>query len=145
MTWWATVSLWITGPTRADLLQVNRKFLGTEGASLFRDWIRNEIESNTPYDSFARKILTAKGSNKENPAASYYKILREPDAIMENTTHLFWQPDSIATSAMITLSSAGPRINTTKCRLISPVFLSRRRLARINTLRDGCGRAQTPL
>ena len=73
----------------ADLLQVNRKFLGTEGASLFRDWIRNEIESNTPYDSFARKILTAKGSNKENPAASYYKILREPDAIMENTTHLF--------------------------------------------------------
>ncbi|MEK9863503.1 MAG: DUF1549 domain-containing protein, partial [Verrucomicrobiota bacterium] len=73
----------------ADLLQVNRKFLGTEGASLFRDWIRNEIESNTPYDSFARKILTANGSNKENPAASYYKILREPDAIMENTTHLF--------------------------------------------------------
>ena len=50
----------------ADLLQVNRKFLGTEGASLFRDWIRNEIESNTPYDSFARKILTAKSRTKEN-------------------------------------------------------------------------------
>lgn len=73
----------------ADLLQVNRKFLGAEGASLFRDWIHNEIESNTPYDQFARKILTANGSNKENPAAAYYKILREPDLIMENTTHLF--------------------------------------------------------
>jgi len=73
----------------ADLLQVNRKFLGPEGASMFRDWIRNEIESNTPYDHFARKILTANGSNKENPAASYYKILRDPEAIMENTTHLF--------------------------------------------------------
>lgn len=73
----------------ADLLQVNRKFLGAEGASLFRDWIRNEVESNTPYDQFARKILTAKGSNKENPAAAYYKILRDPDLIMENTTHLF--------------------------------------------------------
>ena len=73
----------------ADLLQVNRKFLGTEGASLFRDWIRKEIEGNTPYDQFARQILTADGSNKENPAAAYYKILREPDLIMENTTHLF--------------------------------------------------------
>jgi WD40 repeat protein/mono/diheme cytochrome c family protein len=73
----------------ADLLQVNRKFLGAEGATMFRDWIRNEIKANTPYDQFARKILTAKGSNKDNPAASYYKILREPDLIMENTTHLF--------------------------------------------------------
>ncbi len=73
----------------ADLLQVNRKFLGAEGAKAFRDWIRNEVKTNTPYDDFARKILTANGSNKANPAASYYKILRTPDAIMENTTHLW--------------------------------------------------------
>jgi WD40 repeat protein/mono/diheme cytochrome c family protein len=73
----------------ADLLQVNRKFLGTEGASQFRKWIRNEVANNTPYDEFARKVITANGSNKENPAASYFKILREPSAIMENTTHLF--------------------------------------------------------
>ena len=73
----------------ADLLQVNRKFLGQEGAKLFRDWIHQEIEQNTPYDEFAHKILTASGSNRENPAASYYKILRNPEEIMENTTHLF--------------------------------------------------------
>ena len=73
----------------SDLLQVNRKFLGEEGAKLFRDWIRQEIEANTPYDQFARKVLTASGSNKENPAASYYKILRTPTEAMENTTHLF--------------------------------------------------------
>jgi len=73
----------------SDMLQVNSKFLGSDGARLFRDWIRNEIASNTPYDKFAYKILTATGSNKENPAASYYKILREPAEIMENTTHLF--------------------------------------------------------
>jgi len=73
----------------ADLLQVNSKFLGPEGAKAFRDWIRNEVAANTPYDQFARKILTASGSTRENPAASYFKILRSPDAIMENTTHLF--------------------------------------------------------
>lgn len=73
----------------ADLLQVNSKFLGREGATNFRNWIRGHVEQNTPYDQFAYQILTASGSNKANPAASYYKILREPDAIMENTTHLF--------------------------------------------------------
>lgn len=73
----------------ADLLQVNRKFLGQPGAQAFRDWIRQEVADNTPYDQFAYKILTASGSNRENPAASYYKILRTPQETMENTTHLF--------------------------------------------------------
>ena len=73
----------------ADLLQVNSKFLGKEGASLFRDWIRAQVASNKPYDEFVYDILTAKGSNKENPAASYYKILRTPEELVENTTHLF--------------------------------------------------------
>ncbi len=73
----------------ADLLQVNRKFLGVEGAAAFRKWIRQEVDTNTPYDQFARKVLTAKGSNKDNPAAAYFKILRNPQDTMENTTHLF--------------------------------------------------------
>jgi WD40 repeat protein len=73
----------------ADMLQVNGKFLGRVGATALRDWIENEIRQNTPYDEFARKVLTASGSNKENPAASYYKILRTPEDTMENTTHLF--------------------------------------------------------
>src|SRR4029453_17686737 len=59
------------------------------GVRLFREWIRKEVEANTPYDQFVRKIITASGSNKENPAASYWKILREPAEAMENTTHLF--------------------------------------------------------
>jgi hypothetical protein len=72
-----------------DMLQVNSKFLGGPGVQLFRDWIRKEVADNTPYDQFVRKILTATGSNKENPAASYWKILRDPAETMENTTHLF--------------------------------------------------------
>jgi hypothetical protein len=73
----------------ADLLQCNSKFLGTEGAELFRAWIRKQVDKNIPYDQLAREILTASGSTKENPAASYYKILRTPGETMENTTHLF--------------------------------------------------------
>lgn len=73
----------------ADLLQVNRRFLGEEGARLFRDWIRAELAANTPYDDFVRRVLTASGSNRDNPAASYWKIQRTPTEAMENTTHLF--------------------------------------------------------
>ena len=76
----------------ADLLQVNRKFLGPVGAKMLREWIQKEVKDNTPYDAFARKILTASGSNKENPPASYYKVLRKPAETMENTTHLFGDP-----------------------------------------------------
>jgi WD40 repeat protein len=73
----------------ADLLQVNSKFLGTEGAQGFHTWIREQIAANVPYDQFVRSILTAAGSNRENPPAAYFKILRDPELMMENTTHLF--------------------------------------------------------
>jgi hypothetical protein len=73
----------------ADMLQVNRKFLGEEGAVALRNWIEQNVASNKPYDQFAYEVMTAKGSNLENPPAAYFKTLREPAETMENTTHLF--------------------------------------------------------
>ena len=73
----------------ADLLQVNRKFLGEQGAISLRNWIKHSIATNKAYDQFAQEVLTATGSNLENPPASYYKVIRDPETLMENTTHLF--------------------------------------------------------
>src|SRR5262249_19831698 len=73
----------------ADLLQVNKKFLGDEGAWAFRNWIRQAVATNMPYDQFARAILTASGSTLDNPPAAYFKVLRTPEETMENTTQLF--------------------------------------------------------
>jgi hypothetical protein len=73
----------------ADLLQVNRKFLGVQGAAAFRGWIRKQIAGNVRYDKFVHEILTGSGSNIDKPEASYFKVLRDPDAVMENTTQLF--------------------------------------------------------
>jgi len=67
----------------ADLLQVNRKFLGEEGAVALRNWIKNAVATNLPYDQFARAIITASGSNVENPPAAYFKTLRQPQDLME--------------------------------------------------------------
>ncbi len=73
----------------ADMLQVNRKFLGEQGATALRNWIRQAVAANMPYDQFAYAVLTADGSTLENPPASYYKVLRTPGDTMENTTQLF--------------------------------------------------------
>jgi Protein of unknown function (DUF1553)/Protein of unknown function (DUF1549) len=73
----------------ADLLQVNRKFLGVEGAGAFRNWVKDAVAKNMPYDQFSYQLMTGAGSNLQNPPASYMKILRDPTAAMENTTHLF--------------------------------------------------------
>jgi len=73
----------------ADLLQVNRKFLGEQGAFALRGWIKQAVASNMPYDEFVRSILTASGSNLDNPPAAYFKVLRTPQELMENTTQLF--------------------------------------------------------
>ena len=73
----------------ADLLMVNRKYLGTEGARAMRDWIHDQIEQGTPYDEFVRKIITASGSNRDHPPAGFFKILRTPESVMETTTQLF--------------------------------------------------------
>jgi hypothetical protein len=72
-----------------DLLQVNRKFLGDKGASALRGWIRDAVATNMPYDRFAYEILAASGSTVKNPPTAYYKVLRTPDLVMENTTQLF--------------------------------------------------------
>jgi hypothetical protein len=73
----------------ADLLQVNRKFLGPEGSAALRGWIKQAVASNMPHDQFVYQVLTASGSNVENPPAAYFKILRDPEGTMENTTQLF--------------------------------------------------------
>ncbi len=72
-----------------DLLQSNRKHLGEKGMWAFRQWIRDAIASNQPYDEFVREILTSVGSTFQSPAANYYRVNDDPKLAMETTTQLF--------------------------------------------------------
>jgi hypothetical protein len=73
----------------SDLLMANRKFIKEKGVWAFRNWIRNSIATNQPYDQFVYELMTANGSTYENPAANYYRIAREPREVMENMTQVF--------------------------------------------------------
>src|SRR5260370_495453 len=72
-----------------DLLQNNRKYLGEKGAFEFREWIREAIADNRPYDRMVREMLTSRGSSYDNPAANFYRVTREPKPTMEKTTQVF--------------------------------------------------------
>jgi len=72
-----------------DLLKSNRKFLGEKGLWRFRDWIRESVAENKPYNQFVYELITARGSTYDNPAANYYLIADQPNTEMENTTQLF--------------------------------------------------------
>lgn len=73
----------------SDLLLARRKAITERGVWAFRNWIRNAVASDRPYDQFARELMTASGSTLENPAANYFRIAREPKLVMENMTQVF--------------------------------------------------------
>ncbi len=62
----------------ADLFQ-NRKerdhdVRGTKGVRQFHTWLRKQIAANRPWDQLCRDILTAEGSNSDNPAIGYFVV-----------------------------------------------------------------------
>ncbi len=73
----------------SDLLSVNRKFLGERGVWKFRNWLHEQVAVNRPYNEFVKEIVAASGSTFDHPAASYWRVAREPNQAAENVTQLF--------------------------------------------------------
>jgi hypothetical protein len=73
----------------ADLLRNEEKVLDSKGVQAFYRWIRQSVAENKPEDQFVRELLTARGSTYENPAANYFRALRDPVTRAESTAQLF--------------------------------------------------------
>lgn len=73
----------------ADLLQCNSENLGQKGVWVYRQWIAKCIADNMPYDKFVRAVLLAEGSTYQNPAANYFRVLKEPGKITEDVSQTF--------------------------------------------------------
>ncbi len=72
-----------------DLLQNNRKYLGEKGAFEFREWIREAVAQNKPYDRMVREMLAARGSSYDSPQANFFRVTRDAKPTMEKTTQVF--------------------------------------------------------
>jgi len=92
-----------------DLFQ-NRKerdhdVRGTKGVRQFHDWLRKEVAANRPWDELAREVLTATGSNDENPAVGYFIVTVGEQRHGEKSE----APESVAQSFL------GIRIGCARC------------------------------
>jgi len=77
-----------------DLLRLKSEFpsnLWPNAVQAYHHWIRDCIANNVPYDEFARRLLTASGSNFRNPPVNYYRAFqkRDPQSIAEVTALVF--------------------------------------------------------
>lgn len=70
----------------SDVLRVKSEFpinLWPNAVQAYHQWIRASLRANTPYDEFARELLTESGSNFRVPPVNFYRALqsREPQAV----------------------------------------------------------------
>ncbi len=73
----------------SDLLLVSSRKLKAPAMWSYYNWIRENVAANTPWDVFARKVVTAKGSTLENGAANFFVLHDDPKALTETTSQAF--------------------------------------------------------
>lgn len=52
-------------------------------------WLHTQLAENVPINEIARQLISASGSNLENPAANYYQLEQDPLKLAEDTAQAF--------------------------------------------------------
>jgi len=73
----------------ADLLQCNSETLGEKGVWVYRNWIKQCLAKNIPYNKWVKEMITADGSCYQNPEVNYLRALREPGRMTEDVSQTF--------------------------------------------------------
>ena len=71
----------------ADLLRIKRRLSNNIDGDTYITWVKDEITSNTPYDQFIKKLLTAEGNIWNNPEVGYF--LRDEGMLLDNVSNTF--------------------------------------------------------
>ena len=78
----------------SELLQVRTDQNNNQGSYKavlsYYSWIRERLEKNVPINEIARALISASGSNFENPAANYYQLETDPLKLAEDTAQAFF-------------------------------------------------------
>ena len=73
----------------SDLLLLSGQRLRPQALDSFYNWIRQNVEQNTAWDEFVRKVVLARGSTFENGAANFYSLHQDPLEMAENLSQAF--------------------------------------------------------
>lgn len=92
----------------SDLLRIKAEFpinLWPNAAQGYHHWVMEALKKNTPYDQFARELLTSSGSNFRVGPVNFYRAMqsRTPEGIASTVALTFmgvrtdaWKPDKLA-------------------------------------------------
>lgn len=73
----------------SDLLRNEEKTLDRKGVQNFHAWIRKNIDDGRPINDFVHDLIAARGSTYAEPAANYYRAMRDSLTRAESTAQLF--------------------------------------------------------
>lgn len=73
----------------SDLLLVNSRNIQPAAMWAYYNWIRTHVAKNTPWDQFARAVVTATGSTTENGGANFFTLHDDPAERSENVATTF--------------------------------------------------------
>ncbi len=73
----------------SDLLRLRNNKISPAGVPKFYRWVVHALQTNMPYDQFARELLTASGSTFKNPPANFFRTATDTNDCTETTSQLF--------------------------------------------------------
>lgn len=73
----------------SDLLLVNGFRLRPQPLAAYYDSIRKAVVANTPWDQFARDVVTASGSTIDNGLTNFYALHQDPEDMAETVSQAF--------------------------------------------------------
>ncbi|MEO7317953.1 MAG: DUF1549 domain-containing protein, partial [Chthoniobacteraceae bacterium] len=77
----------------SELLQVRtgqNQNGGYKTTLTYYNWLHDQLAKNVPINQIARTLISANGSNLENPAANYYNLETDPLKLAEDTAQAFF-------------------------------------------------------
>ena len=73
----------------ADLLVINSKKMGDDGAKAYHGWLREQLAANAPFDRTVRTLLTASGDTTQHGPANFFGVANDPRDLGEFVSQTF--------------------------------------------------------
>ncbi len=72
-----------------DLLRCSRQALTDKGMYTLNGWIRHAVDTNMPWDKFAREVILSNGDTYRDGPVNFYKAATSPEERAEVTSQVF--------------------------------------------------------
>lgn len=73
----------------ADVLMLNPEKMGPRGAYEFHHWLRQQIQTNRPYDQWVRELITASGNSGKYGPTNFFRAAATAEDLTKTVSQAF--------------------------------------------------------